>query len=74
MVIHIAKMVRSILNSGSGRSAGVVQVQNPNRLLVLETESGRQLASAPLAEGESLESPPVPIDEDHVLLVPIGAR
>ena len=47
-----------------------MQVQNPNRLLVLETESGRQVARAPLADGEALESAPVPIDEDHVLLVP----
>ena len=53
-----------------GAERGVLQVQNPNRLLVLETESGRQLAQTPLAEGESLESAPVPIDEDHVLVVP----
>ena len=53
-----------------GPERAVVQVQNPNRLLVLETESGRQVARAPLADGEALESAPVPIDEDHVLLVP----
>jgi len=53
-----------------GPERGVVQVQNPNRLLVLETESGRQSARAPLADGETLESAPVPIDEEHVLLVP----
>ncbi len=53
-----------------GPERAVVQVQNPNRLLVLETESGRQVARAPLADGEALESAPAPIDEDHVLLVP----
>jgi outer membrane protein assembly factor BamB/tetratricopeptide (TPR) repeat protein len=53
-----------------GPERAVVQVQNPNRLLVLETESGRQVARASLADGEVLERAPVPIDEDHVLLVP----
>ena len=47
----------------------VLQVQKPNQLLVLETETGRQLGRAPLPEGESLERPPAPLDEDHVLLV-----
>ena len=47
----------------------MLQVQKPNQLLVLETDTGRQLGRAPLAEGESLERPPVPLDEDHVLLV-----
>ncbi len=53
-----------------GPERGVVQVQNPNRLLVIDTDSGRQLARVSLADGESLESAPVPVDEDHVLLVP----
>lgn len=53
-----------------GPDRAVLEVQNPNQLLVLETESGRQVVRTPLAEGESLERPPVPIDEDHVLLVP----
>ncbi len=52
-----------------GPERGVLQVQNPNRLLVLETESGRQLARAALAEGETLQRAPVPIDDDHALLV-----
>jgi outer membrane protein assembly factor BamB len=47
----------------------VLQIQKPNQLLVLETDSGRQIGRSPLAEGESLERAPVPIDEDHVLLV-----
>jgi outer membrane protein assembly factor BamB/tetratricopeptide (TPR) repeat protein len=48
----------------------VVQTQSPNQLVVLETENGRLVARGSLADGESLERPPVPIDEDHVLLVP----
>jgi hypothetical protein len=36
---------------------------------VLETESGRQLARAALAEGETLQRPPVPIDDEHALIV-----
>jgi outer membrane protein assembly factor BamB len=47
----------------------VLQVKKPGQLLVLETESGRQVGRSPLGEGEALERPPVPIDEDHVLLV-----
>jgi outer membrane protein assembly factor BamB len=53
-----------------GSERALLEVQNPNQLLVLETDSGRQLVRTPLAEGESLERSPVPIDEDHVLLVP----
>jgi outer membrane protein assembly factor BamB/TolA-binding protein len=48
----------------------VLHVQKPNQLLVLETETGRQVARAALPDGEGLERPPVPIDEDHVLIVP----
>ena len=47
----------------------VLQVHSPGQLLVLDTDSGTQVARTPLAEGEALERPPVPIDEDHVLLV-----
>lgn len=53
-----------------GPQRAVLQVQNPNRLLVLENETGRQVSRALLAEGETLERSPVPIDEDHVLVVP----
>ncbi|MGC8642125.1 MAG: PQQ-binding-like beta-propeller repeat protein [Isosphaeraceae bacterium] len=48
----------------------LAQVRNPNQLVVLETENGRLVAREALADGESLERAPVPIDEDHVLLVP----
>ncbi len=47
----------------------VLQVHSPGQLLVLDTDSGTQVARTLLAEGEALERPPVPIDEDHVLLV-----
>ncbi len=53
-----------------GPQRAVLQVQNPNRLLVIETETGRQVSRALLSENETLERPPVPIDEDHVLVVP----
>ena len=46
----------------------VLQVHKPGQLLVLDTDSGAQVARTPLADGEALERPPVPIDEDHVLL------
>ncbi|MBV8486921.1 MAG: PQQ-binding-like beta-propeller repeat protein, partial [Planctomycetaceae bacterium] len=52
-----------------GPHRAVLQVQNPNRLVVLETETGRQVSQALLSERETLECPPVPTDEDHVLIV-----
>jgi outer membrane protein assembly factor BamB len=48
----------------------VLQVQKPSQLVVLESENGGQVGRLSLAEGESLERPPVPLDEDHVLVVP----
>ena len=53
-----------------GSDRVVLQVQRPNQILVLETQSGRPMARLTLADGESLERPPVPLDEDHVILVP----
>jgi outer membrane protein assembly factor BamB len=52
-----------------GHERIVLQTQKPAILLVLETETGRQVSRTPLPDGESLERRPVPIDEDHVLLV-----
>jgi outer membrane protein assembly factor BamB/tetratricopeptide (TPR) repeat protein len=52
-----------------GPERTVLEIQKPNLIIVLETESGRLLWRTPLAEGESLERVPAPIDEDHVLLV-----
>jgi outer membrane protein assembly factor BamB/tetratricopeptide (TPR) repeat protein len=52
-----------------GADRAVLEIQKPSHIVVLETESGRMLWRTALAEGESLERVPVPIDEDHVLLV-----
>jgi outer membrane protein assembly factor BamB/tetratricopeptide (TPR) repeat protein len=52
-----------------GPARAVLQVQTPGQVLVLDTETGAQVARTPLADGEALERPPVPIDDDHVLLV-----
>ena len=47
----------------------VLQVHSPNQLLVLETDSGTQVARTPWPKARRWNVPPVPIDEDHVLLV-----
>jgi outer membrane protein assembly factor BamB len=52
-----------------GPERAVLEIQKPSQIVVLETESGRMLWRTPLAEGESLERVPTPIDEDHVLIV-----
>ena len=59
----------SIRNSGSVRSVPW-STATPTGLLVLETESGRQVAPAPLADEKVAENTSVPIDEGRVLLVP----
>ncbi|MFO0891045.1 MAG: PQQ-binding-like beta-propeller repeat protein [Isosphaeraceae bacterium] len=48
----------------------VLQARKPNQLVVLEAEHGGRVGRLSLAEGEGLERAPVPIDEDHVLVVP----
>ena len=52
---------------GSDRT--VLQVDKPNQLLVLRTDDGQPVSRTPLAESERLERPPMPADEDSVLLV-----
>ena len=47
----------------------VLQVDHPNQLLVLRTDDGQPVARTPLAETEQLERPPLPLDDDSVLLV-----
>jgi hypothetical protein len=47
----------------------VVQVEKPNQLLVLRTDDGQPITRMPLAENELLERPPLPLDDDSVLLV-----
>jgi cellulose synthase operon protein C len=48
----------------------VLEVDKPNQLLVLRTDDGQPITRVPLAENELLERPPVPLDDDSVLLVP----
>jgi outer membrane protein assembly factor BamB len=52
-----------------GPDRTVLQVDKPNQLLVLKTDDGEPVAQSPLAEKESLERPPIPVDEDSVVLV-----
>jgi cellulose synthase operon protein C len=52
-----------------GPDRTVLQVDKPNQLLVLKTEDGEPVAQSLLAENESLERPPIPVDEDSVVLV-----
>ena len=52
-----------------GPDRAVVQVEKPNQLLVLRTDDGRVVNRVPMADKELLDRPPVPIDENSVLLV-----
>jgi len=47
----------------------VLQVEKPSVLLVLRTDDGQPTLHAALEENERLERPPMPVDEDSVLLV-----
>ena len=47
----------------------VLQVDRPNQLLILRTDDGQPVARTPLGETEQLERPPLPVDDDSVLLV-----
>ncbi len=46
-----------------------MQIDKPNQLLVLSTGDGRLINHTALAENEHLERPPLPIDENSVVLV-----
>ncbi|MGO9915177.1 MAG: PQQ-binding-like beta-propeller repeat protein [Isosphaeraceae bacterium] len=46
-----------------------VQVNKPNQLLVLRADDGQTLARHSLGDNEVLKRPPVPVDEDSLLLV-----
>jgi len=52
-----------------GPDRTVLQLDKPNQLLVLKTEDGEPVAQSPLPDNESLERPPIPVDEDSVVLV-----
>lgn len=52
-----------------GPERAVLWVDRPNQLLVLRTEDGHTAERTPLSESESLERPPLPVDDDSVLVV-----
>jgi outer membrane protein assembly factor BamB/tetratricopeptide (TPR) repeat protein len=47
----------------------VLQIDKPNQLLVLRTDDGQPISRSALAETDMLERPPLPLDEDSVVLV-----
>ncbi len=48
----------------------VLQVRQPSATLVLETATGRRRGEYPRPDDEDWARPPLPIDDDHVALVP----
>jgi hypothetical protein len=52
-----------------GTDRVVLQLDKPNQLLVLRTDDGQPVARSPLGEREWLERPPVPVEDDAVLVV-----
>jgi outer membrane protein assembly factor BamB/tetratricopeptide (TPR) repeat protein len=52
-----------------GPDRSVFQVDHPNQLLVLRTDDGQPMARLALAENDLLERPPLPLDDDSVLIV-----
>ena len=52
-----------------GADRALLEVDKPNQLLVLRTDDGRPVTRVALTENELLERPPMPIDENSVLLV-----
>jgi outer membrane protein assembly factor BamB len=47
-----------------------MQVSKPNQLLVLRTDDGQMVMRHSLGDNEFLKRPPIPVDEDSLLLVP----
>ncbi len=47
----------------------VLQVNRPNQILVLRTEDGQPIARTPLGDADLLDRPPLPLDDDSVLVV-----
>ena len=47
----------------------MLQVYQPNQLLVLRTEDGQPVARTALGDSDSLERPPLPVDDDSVLVI-----
>lgn len=53
----------------TGRASDSAQAGRPPEVVVLEPETGRAVARVALGERESLERPPVPMGDDHAILV-----
>jgi outer membrane protein assembly factor BamB/tetratricopeptide (TPR) repeat protein len=47
----------------------VLQVRKPNSVLVLDTATGRRRGEYPQTEDEEWARPPLPLDDDHVVVV-----
>jgi outer membrane protein assembly factor BamB/tetratricopeptide (TPR) repeat protein len=60
-------VINSNLWIGADRT--VLEVEKPNLLLVLRTDDGQPMSRTTLEENERLERPPLPVDEDSVVLV-----
>ncbi len=52
-----------------GADRVVLQLDRPNQLLVLRTEDGQPVTRTALTDSEQLERPPLPMDDDSVLVV-----
>ena len=52
-----------------GADRALLQIDKPSQLLVLRTEDGRPVTRVALTDKEQLERPPLPLDENSVLLV-----
>jgi outer membrane protein assembly factor BamB/tetratricopeptide (TPR) repeat protein len=52
-----------------GAERALVQVDKPNQLLVLRTDDGRPVQRVALTDNELLQRPPLPLDENSVVLV-----
>ncbi|WP_337174771.1 PQQ-binding-like beta-propeller repeat protein [Paludisphaera sp.] len=53
----------------TGRADDSTRPGRPPEIVVLESESGRALARVPLGEREGLEREPVPLGDDHAIVV-----
>jgi hypothetical protein len=52
-----------------GAERALLQIDKPNQLLVLRTDDGRPVGRVALSDNELLERPPLPLDENSVVLV-----
>jgi outer membrane protein assembly factor BamB len=52
-----------------GADRALVQVDKPNQLLVLRTDDGRPVTRVAVSDNEVLQRPPLPLDENSLVLV-----